>query len=256
MPLVCSRSSGTRWSFTLVLARSFLAHPVRATPALVLLLLLVAGARPAAARPVSPRSAAPLSALTAPRNVAPVDALPVNALPADTLPANALSVNALSVNAAPTLDDEDVSDPFLTRLLQEINDRRDAAGTPPFTFVPRSANDALDTFFAQAAPAIAWPSPCLHNDVDGALAWDYVLAAGFGGEARGEVLACPGPEPYWTPGRVAEIWWTSPVHHEILYADADANAIACSAYGMTAGQRRNRSRSDAASAVICVTFRS
>src|SRR5262249_28630915 len=69
----------------------------------------------------------------------------------------------------------------------------------------------------------------------GAFSWDYVLATGFGGEARGEVLACPGPEPYWTPGRAAAQWWDSPSHFKVLYADPYANALACSANGVRSG---------------------
>jgi hypothetical protein len=89
-----------------------------------------------------------------------------------------------------------------------------------------------------------------------------VLATGFDGEARGEVLACPGPEPYWTPDLAAEQWWESPSHFAVLYADPDANALACSASGLregaTDGKGRGKSRSrteGAASAILCVTFR-
>ncbi|MFN8637155.1 MAG: hypothetical protein U0893_25180 [Chloroflexota bacterium] len=132
--------------------------------------------------------------------------------------------------AAPAADDE-IADAFLNRLLDEINARRANLGTQPLTFVPASVNSALDGYFAQAEPAIAWPGPCMHTMVGGAMAWDYVLAAGYGGEPRGEVLACPGPDPYWTPDLTAEQWWESPVHFDVLYADPDANALACSVYG-------------------------
>src|SRR4051812_24294323 len=81
-------------------------------------------------------------------------------------------------------------------------------------------------------PAMAWPRPCQHHLVGGAFSWEYVLATGFDGEARGEVLACPGPVPYWTPGRTAEQWWESPHHFSVLYADPDANGLACSANGI------------------------
>ena len=150
-------------------------------------------------------------------------------------------------------DDEDVADPFLIRLLDEINDRRDEVGTPHLAFVPRPANDALDAFLGATVPAIAWPGPCGHQLVDGGYSWDYVHAAtGFDAEARGEVLACPGPEPYWTPDRAAEMWWDSPVHFGILYADPEANAVACSAYGTQGGSKKKRA--GAAMAVLCVTF--
>ena len=132
--------------------------------------------------------------------------------------------------AAPTADDE-IGDAFLNRLLGEINARRANLGNQPLAFVPASVNSALDGYFAQVEPAIAWPGPCMHTTVGGAFAWDYVLAAGYGGEPRGEVLACPGPEPYWTPGLTAEQWWESPIHFDVLDADPDANTLACSAFG-------------------------
>jgi len=160
-------------------------------------------------------------------------------------------LSQLPVLAAPLADDE--LDPFLSRLLDEINIRRDIVGTPRLSFVPRPANDALNAFLGQTAPAIAWPGPCMHMLVDGGYSWDYVHAAtGFDAEARGEVLACPGPEPYWTPDRTAAEWWSSPVHFGVLYGDWDANAVACSAYG-TQGSGKKKGLA-AALAVLCVTF--
>jgi hypothetical protein len=169
-------------------------------------------------------------------------------------------VAVVPVAAAPAQNDDEVVDAFLHRLLDEINARRSALGNQRLSYVPAQANAALDGFLAETAPALAWPGPCMHNLVDGAFSWDYVLATGFGGEARGEVLACPGPEPYWTPGRAAEQWWDSPIHFDVLYADGDANAVACSTYGLRGGnsggnKRKNQSSSGAASAILCVTFR-
>lgn len=157
-------------------------------------------------------------------------------------------------DAAPAADEE-IADGFLLRLLDEINARRGSLGAQPLSYVPAHANAALEGFLAETAPAIAWPGPCMHHLVGGSFSWDYVQAAGFGGEARGEVLACPGPEPYWTPDRTADQWWASPVHFGVLYADVDANTIACSAYGVSGGGSRRGRVSDAAMAVLCVTFR-
>ena len=158
--------------------------------------------------------------------------------------------------------DDEVDDLFLRRLLDAINERRDRSGTRRLAYVPASANSALDGFLAETVNRIGWPGPCSHEIVDGASAWDYVMAAGFGGDPGGEVLACPGPEPYWTPDRAAEQWWESPIHFSILYADGDATSIACSAYGVRGGaneggkkKRNGGGTQDAASAVICVTFR-
>jgi hypothetical protein len=165
-----------------------------------------------------------------------------------------VQISQAPVFAAPRADDENVADPFLNRLLDEINIRRDAVGTPRLVFVPRPANDALNSFLGYTAPTIAWPGPCMHQLINGGYSWDYMQAAtGFDAEARGEVLACPGPEPYWTPDRAAEQWWESPVHFDVLYADWDANAVACSAYG-TQGMGGKKNRTSAAMAVLCVTF--
>ena len=159
------------------------------------------------------------------------------------------------VDAAPAAADE-VADGFLLRLLDEINVRRASIGNQGLSYVPAHANAALDGFLTATAPSLAWPGPCMHRLVDGAFSWDYVNAAGFGGEARGEVLACPGPEPYWTPDRAADQWWVSPIHFDVLYADPEANTLACSAYGVNnSGGKRKGRVSDAAMAVLCVTFR-
>jgi hypothetical protein len=173
--------------------------------------------------------------------------------------ANAIVAPAPTAAAAPVLDDE-VADGYLMRLLDAINDRRDRIGTQHLTFVPASANAALDGFFSEAVGAIRWPGPCMHNLINGAFSWDFVIAAGFGGAPRGEVIACPGPEPYWTPDRAAERWWESPIHFNVLYADPSSNAIACSANGVYDGDGGTKNRrgsggpSGAASAVLCVTF--
>jgi hypothetical protein len=174
----------------------------------------------------------------------------------------AVQVAVVPATAAPARDDDEVADGFLRRLLDAINERRDNLGTQRLAFVPASANAALDGFLAETVSEIRWPGPCMHHLVDGAFSWDFVLAAGFGGDPRGEVLACPGPEPYWTPDRAAEQWWESPVHFGVLYADGDSNSIACSAYGVRSGtngggKRRGKSSgsAEAASAVLCVTFR-
>jgi hypothetical protein len=162
--------------------------------------------------------------------------------------------------AAPVHIDDAVENLYLRRLLDAINRRRDRTGTQHLSFVPASANAALDGFLAETVPVIRWPGPCGHHLVGGAFSWDYVQAAGFGGDPRGEVLACPGPEPYWTPDRAADQWWDSPIHFDVLYADPYANALACSAYGVSGGggknKKRNNESAEAASAVLCVTFRS
>ena len=98
---------------------------------------------------------------------------------------------------------------------------------------------------------MAWPGPCMHQALGGSFSWEYIRAAAdFDAEPRGEVLACPGPDPYWTPERAADRWLTSPSHAAILYGDADANAVACGVY-----LPRVVKGSIMAVAVLCVTFR-
>jgi hypothetical protein len=115
----------------------------------------------------------------------------------------------------------------------------------------------LTAFFGQTVKGIAWPRPCGHQLLDGRYSWDYIQAvAGFGGEAHGEVIACPGPEAYWTPERAAAVWFSSPIHFDILYADSGVNAVACSTSGADdskAGDSKN-GQSIRAMAVLCVTF--
>jgi hypothetical protein len=167
------------------------------------------------------------------------------------------ALSAAPVAAAPAIDETGAS--FMSRLLDEINKRRDLIGTPRLASIPPSAGAALDGFFAQTEPGLAWPRPCIHQLLGGAFSWEYVVATGFEGEARGEVLACPGPEPYWTPALAAQQWWRSPAHFVVLYGDPYANAVACSALGLQSGVNEARRKGDvhlvdAAIAVICVTF--
>ena len=147
---------------------------------------------------------------------------------------------------------DEATDAFVSRLLDEINARRDAVGTPRLAFVAHGANAALDEFLAYVAPAIMYPNPCMHLTIGDAVAWDYVAGQGYGSNPLGEVLACPDTDAsgYWTPSRTAESWLVSPGHAEILYGDPDANAIACGAYAP-----RKSGRSLAAAAVLCVTYR-
>ena len=147
---------------------------------------------------------------------------------------------------------DDATDAFMNRLLDEINARRDAVGTPRLTFVATGANAALNEFLAYVAPAMMYPNPCMHLTIGDALAWDYVADHGYGSNPLGEVLACPSPDSgsYWTPSRTADSWLQSPGHADILYGDFEANAIACGAYAP-----RRSGRSVAAAAVLCVTYR-
>ena len=168
-----------------------------------------------------------------------------------TSPARAASAVGTAINEVVEVRD-DATDAFLSRLLDEINARRDAVGTPRLVFVAPGANAALDEFLAYAAPAITYPNPCMHLMIGDAVAWDYVAGQGYGTNPVGEVLACPAPDAdsYWTPSLTADSWLESPGHADILYGDPEASAIACGAYAP-----RKSGRTVAAAAVLCVTYR-
>jgi hypothetical protein len=167
-------------------------------------------------------------------------------------PAEPASAAASAVAEGVIVVRDQATDAFVARLLDEINARRDAVGTPRLSFVGHGANAALDEFLAYTAPSISYPNPCMHVTIGDALAWDYVAGYGYGTNPIGEVLACPNPDAsgYWTPSRTADSWLESPVHADILYGDPEANAIACGAYAP-----RKTGRNMAAAAVLCVTYR-
>ena len=171
-----------------------------------------------------------------------------------TLLVSAPAVPAFAVGVADDLVEvrDDATDAFVSRLLDEINARRDAVGTPRLAFVAHGANAVLDEFLTYTAPSMTYPNPCMHVTIGDALAWDYVAGHGYGSSPLGEVLACPDSDAsdYWTPSRTAESWLASPAHSDILYGDPEANAIACGAYAP-----RKSGRSVAAAAVLCVTYR-
>ena len=135
---------------------------------------------------------------------------------------------------------------YLADLLDEINARRAMVGTQPMAYIGDEANAAVDAYLADLTPKLVATFGCYHGSTP---AWDYVEAAtGFGGEARGEVLACPDETGYWTSDRTADAWLNSPIHFQEIYGDRDANAVACGTYGAQHGGR-------AFETIACVTFR-
>jgi len=118
-------------------------------------------------------------------------------------------------------------------------------GTQPVSYIGEEANEAVGAYLADLTPVLEATMGCYHGDTP---AWDYVAAAtGFGGEARGEVLACPDGNGFWTSDRIAEAWLNSPGHFEEIYGDPDANAVACGTYGAQRGGR-------AFETIACVTY--
>ena len=140
--------------------------------------------------------------------------------------------------------------PYLEQLVGEINRRRDRAGTPRLAIAPEHANAALVRYLADLTPMMLATGRCFHGDgVNVRPGWDYVAEAGFVAEGHGEVIACPGPEGFWTAPRIADVWWGSPHHAGILYGDRDANLVACGTYGPQRG-------GSAYLTIVCVTYRS
>lgn len=138
---------------------------------------------------------------------------------------------------------------YLEQLLDEINRRRSAAGTPPLAFVSSEANAALDRHAAELTATMLASGVCGHGVGDPPrFGWDYVADAGVDAEGAGEVIACPGGDGFWTAARVADGWWGSPFHARVLYDDSSANALACGTYGPQNGGRAYQT-------ILCVTLR-
>jgi uncharacterized protein YkwD len=161
-------------------------------------------------------------------------------------PAPALAADQTDV-AAGVLDSRAAS--YLDQLLNEINDRRARAGSPPVVYAGMEANVAVGQYLADLTPMMVSMHSCFHgtgNPVSPS--WDYVKGIGFRGEARGEVLACPGDNGFWTAPKIADGWWNSPSHWRSLYGDPRANAIACGTFGPQNGGRAYQT-------IACTTFR-
>src|SRR6266536_3047877 len=138
---------------------------------------------------------------------------------------------------------------YLDQLLTEINIRREKAGTPPVVYADQTANQAVSQYLADLTPLMVSLHSCFHgNHNPVSPSWDYVTIAGFGGQARGEVLACPGDNGFWTAPKIADGWWNSPSHFSSLYGDARVNAIACGTFGPQNGGRAYQT-------IACTTYR-
>lgn len=161
--------------------------------------------------------------------------------------AQAASVRADSITvSAGVLDARAAS--YLDQLLSEINDRRARAGSPPVAYASIEANQAVGQYLADLTPMMMSMRSCFHGQGNPVSpSWVYVKDTGFGGEARGEVLACPDDRGFWTAPKIADGWWNSPTHFESLYADRRVNAIACGTFGPQNGGR-------AYLTIACTTF--
>src|SRR4051794_8304173 len=125
---------------------------------------------------------------------------------------------------------------YLDQLLNEINARRAQAGTQPVVYVGQDENQAVGQYLADLTPWMLYMHSCFHGQNNPVSpSWDYVKGVGFDGEARGEVLACPGDDGFWTAPKIADGWWSSPSHWQSLYGDPRVNAIACGTFGPQSG---------------------
>jgi len=171
--------------------------------------------------------------------VTPWLSAPAPALAADANDQTDVSAGVLDARAASYLD----------QLLDEINDRRARVGSPPVIFAGVDANIAVSQYLADLTPRMVALRSCFHgNGNPVAPGWDYVKEIGFSGEARGEVLACPGDNGFWTAPKIADGWWNSPSHWRSLYGDPRVNAIACGTHGAQNGGRAYQT-------IACVTYR-
>jgi hypothetical protein len=165
---------------------------------------------------------------------------PVTAFAAD-------SAASQTDTAAGVLDIQAAS--YLDQLLGEINERRAKAGSPPVVFAGLEANQAGGQYLTDLTPRMVAMHSCFHGTgIPVAPGWDYVKGSGFSGEARGEVLACPGDNGFWTAPKIADGWWSSPAHFRSLYGDPKVNAIACGTFGAQSGGRAYQT-------VACVTYK-
>jgi hypothetical protein len=162
-------------------------------------------------------------------------------------PAFAADETGPTTTASAVLDSRAAS--YLDQLLGEINTRRARAGSPPVVYAGTKANQAVGQYLADLTPMLVAMHACFHGDGNlVAPGWDYVTGSGFQGEARGEVLACPDDQGRWTAAKIADGWWSSSTHREILYADASATAVACGTYGPRQGGRAYQT-------IACVTYK-
>jgi uncharacterized protein YkwD len=162
-------------------------------------------------------------------------------------PASVYAADASDTASSVDIDTRAAS--YLDQLLTEINIRREKAGTPPVVYAAPTANQAVSQYLADLTPLMVNMHSCFHgNHNPVSPSWDYVsLQAGFGGKPRGEVLACPGDNGFWTAPKIADGWWNSPSHFASLYGDARVNAIACGTFGPQNGGRAYQT-------IACTTY--
>lgn len=138
---------------------------------------------------------------------------------------------------------------YLDNLLGEISVRRARAGSPPVVYAGEKANRAVSQYLADLTPRMVAVRSCFHGNGNPVLpGWDYVKGSGFTGQARGEILACPGDNGFWTAPKIADGWWGSLSHWRSLYGDPAANAIACGTFGAQNGGRAYQT-------IACITFK-
>ena len=139
-----------------------------------------------------------------------------------------------AVSSPPGANPDAARKAYMTILFQEINVRRDRAGSPRYDYMADAGSEAVNAYLRDLLPAMVARRTCFHgSDEPGMRAgWDYLEDVGID-EAKvgGEVLACPDSEAggFWTPSGIADGWWRSPSHWRTLYGDGRPRVVACGA---------------------------
>ena len=133
---------------------------------------------------------------------------------------------------------------------------RELAVAAPVKLAARGLNFYYDKFHAlkdidleipeKRVTALIGPSGCGKSTLLRIFNRIYALYPKL--EARGEVLACPGDNGFWTAPKIADGWWSSPPHWRSLYGDSRVNAIACGTFGAQNGGRAYQT-------IACVTYK-
>jgi len=144
---------------------------------------------------------------------------------------------ARTAAAQPGANPEAARKAYMTLLFQEINTRRDKAGTPRYEYMADAGSEAVDAYLHDLLPAMESLHACFHGSDRPDIAragWDYLEDIGVDTSlVGGEVLACPdtGDTGFWTPPGIATGWWNSPHHFSTLYGDNRPSIVACGAQG-------------------------
>jgi hypothetical protein len=149
-------------------------------------------------------------------------------------PQEAAAQRVRAVGGPPGANPDALRKAYMTLLFQEINVRRDRAGSPRYNYMADTGSEAVNAYLRDLLPAMVERRSCFHgSDQPGMRAgWDYLEDVGIDeSKVGGEVLACPDTDAggFWTPSGIADGWWRSPSHWKTLYGDGRPRVVACGA---------------------------